>query len=52
MSTARVVFGVLAVIVGAWLLNFWLRLRRVEFIRTYESPPVLLQKLNERHPEL
>ena len=34
------------------LLNSWLRLRRAEFIRTYEWPPGLLDKLSEHYPGL
>ena len=47
------VFVALAAAVGLWLLfDSWLRLRRAEFIRTYEWPPGLLDKLSEHHPGL
>lgn len=43
-------------IVGIWIaVYFWdksLRLKRAEFIRTYQWPPGLLDKLGEKHPGL
>jgi len=57
MSTWHVVLGliILGLIGSAALLlwfDSWLRLRRAEFIRTYEWPPGLLQKLEEQYPGL
>jgi hypothetical protein len=46
------IFAVTAVVAVSGLLHSWLRLRRAEFIRTYEWPPGLLQKLNEHYPAL
>lgn len=51
MSAAQVVLGIVVVVLGVWLFNSWLRLRRAEFIRTYEWPPGLLDKLSEHYPE-
>jgi hypothetical protein len=57
MSTWHVVLGliILGLIGAAALLlwfDSWLRLRRAEFIRTYEWPPGLLDKLSEHYPGL
>src|ERR1700741_2626707 len=52
MSIWHIVLG-LAAAVALWKLRqSWLRLRRAEFIRTYEWPPGLLQKLDEHYPKL
>jgi len=51
MSMSYLIVGFIALVLVAWLLNSWLRLRRAEFIRTYKWPPGLLQKLAEHHPD-
>lgn len=46
---------VLALVLGAILVIIWTqlaRLRRSEFIRDYQFPPGLYEKLRERHPQL
>jgi hypothetical protein len=51
MSTGYIFLGVAGVVL--WLLlNSWLRYRRAEFIRTYEWPPGLLDKLSAHYPAL
>jgi hypothetical protein len=52
MSIWHAVFWVLVVVAFAFLANSWLRLRRAEFIRTYQWPPGLLRKLVEHHLSL
>ncbi|WP_119274058.1 glycine-rich domain-containing protein [Taklimakanibacter deserti] len=50
--SSYLIVGFIALVLVAWLLNSWLRLRRAEFIRTYKWPAGLLQKLAEHHPDL
>ncbi|HJT12506.1 MAG TPA: hypothetical protein VJ790_07805 [Dongiaceae bacterium] len=49
-------FLLIVAIAGVWLaIYFWvksIRLKRAEFIRTYQWPPSLLDKLEQKHPAL
>jgi hypothetical protein len=52
ISLWQVFVGLAGVVTLGLLFDSWLRLRRAEFIRTYEWPPGLLDKLSEHHPGL
>lgn len=52
ISLWQVFVGLAGVVTLGLLFDSWLRLRRAEFIRTYEWPPGLLDKLGEHHPGL